>query len=164
MASWLPQTEAAMLAVSGVGQVKFARYGLRFMTLIRDYCAEHNLNEPERTAPARSADALAPKRRWVEVGEMFAAGTGLQALAEMYDVQQRTILKHLYDYVQAGYHIDAGQLRTASRLAPEQQEAVLQAFQHSTTPALTPIFEAFAGAIAYDELALLRLVYLAGAS
>lgn len=163
MAGWLPQTEAAMLAVSGVGQVKFTRYGLRFMALIRDYGAKHNLNAPTQPASASQVTVAAPKRRWMEVGELFAAGTGVQALAEMYGVHRRTIVKHLCDYVQAGNRIDPAQVSVVSELAPEQQEAILQAFYRSETPHLTPIFEQFGGKVSYDELSLLRLVVLARA-
>ncbi|HWI55407.1 MAG TPA: DNA helicase RecQ [Desulfobacteria bacterium] len=44
MCSFLPVDQAAMLSVKGVGETKFARYGERFMEVIREYAAANNLS------------------------------------------------------------------------------------------------------------------------
>jgi len=46
-----PQTEEEMLQVSGVGQVKLAKYGDRFLNLLREIEPEHNTPEAEPANP-----------------------------------------------------------------------------------------------------------------
>ena len=42
MAANLPRTAEAMLAVSGVGEIKLERYGRQFLRLIDRYCSDHS--------------------------------------------------------------------------------------------------------------------------
>ena len=41
----MPTTKEAMLAVKGVGEVKFAKYGQEFLALIREYTANQEKQE-----------------------------------------------------------------------------------------------------------------------
>jgi hypothetical protein len=71
-----------------------------------------------------------------------------------------TILRHLHNYVSVAGPLPVEPLLAASALSPEEQQAVLAQFQSRAGDALSPLFEHFGGRIAYDELHLLRLVYL----
>jgi ATP-dependent DNA helicase RecQ len=164
MATYCPQSPQRLAEMDGVGQVKLERYGQAFLTVLRDYCAAHGLAERSkapRVLPGQIGliDGLA-KRRFVEVGELFAAGYSVEQLQIQYGVQRSTIVGHLYNYQRSGAPVDGQRVRAVSTLGPEQQEQVLALFDELETEALTPIFQALNGAISYEELHIMRVVYL----
>ncbi len=166
MATYFPQTPQRLLDIGGVGQVKLERYGAAFLAVLREYCAAHGLAERARTPsplpppPPTLIDGLA-KRRYVEVGELFAAGYSVEQLQGQYGVQRSTILGHLYNYLRAGNLVDGQRVRAASTLTPEQQEQVLALFDELGAEALAPTFQALDGTLSYDELHVMRVVYFA---
>jgi ATP-dependent DNA helicase RecQ len=163
MATYCPQSAQRLAEMDGVGQVKLERYGQAFLALLRDYCAAHGLAErpkAPRVLPGQLGliDGLA-KRRFVEVGELFAAGYSIEQLQAQYGVQRSTIVGHLYSYQRAGSPVDGQRVRAASTLEPEQQEQVLALFDELGAEALAPIFQALNGAVLYEELHVMRVVY-----
>ncbi len=162
MAAHYPQNEQQLLAMHGVGEAKLARYGERFLTAIRAYSREHDRTwqplrqRPTAVAPPRSLT----QRRFEEVGERFVAGESIDDLRAVYGVKLRTILGHLNKYMLAGHSLDPDAVRAASQLDPATQETVLETFAELQTDYLTPVFEALEGRVSYDELSLLRLVYV----
>jgi ATP-dependent DNA helicase RecQ len=163
MATYCPQTPQRLLDMAGVGQVKLERYGEPFLTVLQSYCAAHGLAEQSKApnAPPALTGGLA-KRRFVEVGELFAAGYSIQQLQAQYGVQRSTILGHLSRFQQQGGAVDSQRVRAASTLTPEQQAQVLALFDELGADALAPVFQALNGTISFDELHVMRVVHLAG--
>ena len=156
--------DRCLAAIDGVGQVKLERYGEAFLSALRSYCAAKGL--PERPKAARAAPALAlagglVKRRFVEVGELFASGMSIEQLQAQYGVQLSTIMGHLANFQRQGGAVDRARVLAASTLTPEQQAQVLALFDELGAEALAPIFQALDGAIPYEELHVMRVVYLA---
>jgi ATP-dependent DNA helicase RecQ len=147
--------------MDGVGQVKLERYGEVFLAVLREYCAVHGLAERPKAphAPPTLTGGLA-KRRFVEVGELFAAGYSMQQLQAQYGVQRSTILGHLSRFQQQGGAVDGQRVLAASTLTPEQQAQVLALFDELGADALAPVFQALNGTIPYEELHVMRVVYL----
>jgi ATP-dependent DNA helicase RecQ len=160
MATCLPQTRQSLLNVEGVGLVKLERYGEEFLAVIRQYCARHGLEERSEVALASLSPGL-EKRRFVEVGELFAAGNTIEQLQGLFGVQRSTIVENLARYGAAGGRLDAARVRAASALGVEEQQRVLDIMGRVGTERLGPIYEALEGAVSYDELRLMRLVHLA---
>jgi len=48
MASRFPQTEASLLMIHGVGEVKLEKYGRQFLEIICEYCRENEIGETRR--------------------------------------------------------------------------------------------------------------------
>jgi ATP-dependent DNA helicase RecQ len=161
MATYCPQTPQRLLDISGVGQIKLERYGEAFLAVLREVCAAHGLAEQTKAphAPPSLTGGLA-KRRYVEVGELFAAGWSVQQLQAHYGVQRSTILGHLDRFQQQGGSVDVERVCAASALTPAQQAQVLALFDEMGAEALGPVFQALNGAISYDELYTLRVVYM----
>jgi ATP-dependent DNA helicase RecQ len=147
--------------MDGVGQVKLERYGEAFLAVLRAYCAAHGQAERLKAphAPPTLTGGLA-KRRFVEVGELFAAGYSVQQLQAQYGVQRSTILGHLSRFQQQGGAVDGQRVLAASTLTPEQQAQVLALFDELGADALAPVFQALNGTISYEELHVMRVVYL----
>jgi ATP-dependent DNA helicase RecQ len=84
----------------------------------------------------------------------------VQDLMAEFQIQQGTILNHLFTYLQEGYPLRVGDVRSLSTLPPTQQNAVLEAFVRLGAERLKPVFEAFDGTINYEELSILRVQYV----
>ena len=79
-----------------------------------------------------------------------------------YGVQQKTILNHLLKYAQEGHPLERpDELLQLSSLNESKHNTVFITFDQLGTDRLGPVFAALKGSIDYDELHLLRLVYLA---
>jgi ATP-dependent DNA helicase RecQ len=162
MAAYLPQTPSGFMAIDGVGTLKLERYGDAFLAVIRAYCQEHGLAEGSKPVGRFQATPLHRKgrRRFHEVGEMVASGQSIERVQVFYGVQRSTIVEHLRAYVLAGHQLDPARLRAESRLAPEDQERVLAALSEHGSERLRPIYDAQNETVPWDELHLMRLVYL----
>ena len=165
MAAYLPETPADFVAINGVGRAKLESYGSTFLAAIAAYLAEHEVQRqprvPDVPAPPRPNGG---GRRSQEIGSLFAGGTSLAALQEMYGVKQSTIVSHLRDYMREGGSAEAERLRAECTLPPDVQERVLAVFGELGGERLGPIYEALEGKVGYEDLHLLRLVWLVEAS
>ncbi len=170
MAAYYPQSGASLLKISGVGAVKAARYGEVFLDVIRDYCQDHNLAEvpkPDGHAARQAAPGAASRAssaggsRTSEVAEAYNAGETIQELMKLYGVGLATILDHLAKHALDGNPLRRGEdLLTLSNLRPEMQQSVLLAYAELGAERLKPIFERLSGAVNYDELKIMRLIFL----
>lgn len=164
MATYYPHTPHSFVQIHGVGRRKLESYGQAFLAVIHQHCAEHNLQErarPVLTPAAASPTPITGKRRYQEVGELFVAGHSIADLQALYNVKKGTILAHLQRCVQFNYlDLDAERVRAASTLNEEEQARVLALFAEMGHEHLSPIYSALGEAIAYDELHLLRLVWV----
>jgi ATP-dependent DNA helicase RecQ len=168
MAAYYPQSDASLRKVSGVGMVKAARYGDIFLDIIRAYCQEHNLAEKPRPEtrlarverPAAAASA-GQGSRTVEVGEAYNGGESIEELMKLYGVSLGTILEHLTRFGLDGNRLRAGDdLLELTRLRPEMQQSVLMAYAELGAERLKPIFERLNGTVNYDDLKIMRIVFL----
>ena len=158
MCAYYPQSLESLLTISGVGQVKLNQYGEAFLEVIKAYCQKKGLKEKQK-------EVLRPKndsgRRYVFVGEAYNAGESIQSLMERYQVQASTIVNHLVRFAAAGNPLRNGdELQLLTSTSPDQQQAAMQAFDELGTAFLKPVFDKLEGTIDYDELKILRLLYL----
>jgi len=172
MAAYYPMSETSLRQISGVGSVKAGRYGTIFLKVIQTYCQEHKLAEKTRpaatgaaarstrTSLVREAGAQ-PGSRTQEVAQAYNDGETIDRLMERYGVNRSTILDHLANYALAGNALRPGEdLLEQSKLRPELQNAALRAFRELGGRQLKPVYERLSGAVNYDELKIMRLVYL----
>ncbi|HHY57980.1 MAG TPA: DNA helicase RecQ [Chloroflexi bacterium] len=154
MAARIPQSLEELRTIYGVGEAKLRQFGEQFLACVRTYCQEEGID------PARRASGVLPmslKRRFEEVGELFAAGRSVAELQATFGVKRETIIQHLERYHQAGHQLDHRRLLAASALTPEVRQEVLRRLAAADTYMLGPIFEEFDGLVPYEELRLLRL-------
>jgi ATP-dependent DNA helicase RecQ len=163
MASLFPQSPESLITISGVGQAKLRQYAGVFLEVIRPFCEKHGL--ADKTSLAEKRDALSMDksdagRRYIFVGEAYNAGASIQSLMDRYRVKASTIVDHLARFVDAGNTLRGGDLHTLATSTPDEQSLVFQAFDDLGAAFLKPVFEKLGGKIDYDELRILRLIYL----
>jgi ATP-dependent DNA helicase RecQ len=158
MAAYYPQSQESLLNISGVGQVKARQYGEAFLAVITAYCEQHSLKEKQKQTARDKSDS---NRRYVLISEAYNSGETIQDLMERYHVTQGTILSHLTRYLSAGNALRKGEdLQRLSSTIPEQQQAVFTAFDELSPTFLKPVYEKLNGKLNYDELKILRMLYL----
>jgi hypothetical protein len=80
---------------------------------------------------------------------------------ERHQVTQGTILEHLTKFAMAGNKLrNHGDLPSSISATPEQQQAVFAAFDELSPTLLKPVRDRLNGALNYEELKMLRLLYL----
>lgn len=95
------------------------------------------------------------------VGHAYKAGETIQALTEGYQVTRVTNVDHLTKFVLAGNPLRHGEdLDTLSSLTPEQKRAVFAAFDELGATYLRPVLDKLNASLSYDELKILRVLYL----
>ena len=158
MAAYYPQSVSSLLKISGVGQVKLRQYGEDFLEIIEAYCEKHGLKENPKETVREKSDS---HRRYVLVAEAYNAGETVQALMERYHVAAGTILDHLTRYLATGNKLRNGpDLQSLTSVTPEQQQAAFAAFEELSPTFLKPVYDRLNGALNYDELKILRLLYM----
>jgi len=176
MAAYYPQSVESLLSISGVGQVKLEKYGEPFLSVIKAYCEKHKLKEIPHPQPifkkGKGAESPSTSGRGVRsegelgertrmVAEAFNEGAKIQTLMERHQVTVGTILEHLNKYLLAGNTLRSGNdLQSLTSATPDQQQAVFAAFDELGTTYLKPVFDKLNGTLNYDELKILRLLYL----
>ena len=80
---------------------------------------------------------------------------------DRYRVQVETILEHLSRFAAAGNALRFDdELQSLAAASPDEQQAAMQAFDELGTAALKPVFEELGGKVNYDDLKILRLIYI----
>jgi ATP-dependent DNA helicase RecQ len=162
MAAYYPQSFGSLLKISGVGQVKLRQYGEVFLEAIQAYCEKHDLQEKPKELRREKSDT---NRRYVLVAEAYNSGETVQSLTERYHVAASTILEHLARYLAAGNPLRNGDdLQAMTSATLEQQQTAFAAFEELSPIFLKPIYDKLDGALNYDDLKVLRLLYLISTS
>ena len=72
-----------------------------------------------------------------------------------------TIFDHLTRYLLAGNKLRNGNnLQSLISVTPEQQQATFNAFDELSPTFLSPVFNKLNGAVKYDDLKILRILYM----
>ena len=163
MAAYYPRTPDELGQIYGVGKRKLEEYSPHFLPVIQAYCQENDIDRavrPPRTAsPYRASPS--GQQRTDNVWEQFQAGESISAIAADLGFTENTILNHLKKAFDAGRPLSIDGLRAVSRLSPEEEQRVMEAFADCGTEFLKPIFDALNETVPYDQLRLWRLIYQA---
>ena len=162
MAAYYPQSVSSLLRISGVGQVKLRQYGEGFLEVIRAYSEKHELEETAKETTREKSDS---SRRYVIVAEAYNAGETIQGLMDRYRVTAGTIIEHLTRYLASGNRLRNGEdLEALTSATPEQIQAAAAAFDEVGTAFLKPAYDKLNGSLTYDDLKILRLLYMVSQS
>ncbi|MBK9923702.1 MAG: DNA helicase RecQ [Anaerolineales bacterium] len=162
MSAYYPQSSKSLLNIAGVGQAKLEKYGDTFLEVIKSYCEKHSIKETSRLsqAPPPSGKGEIGGRTRV-IAEAFNNGATIQALMEQYGFVTGTILDHLMKYIMAGNKVqNRDGLQALTTATPDQQQIAFAAFDELSPTYLKPVFDKLNGKLSYDELKILRMLYL----
>ena len=157
MARRRPRTRTEMLTVSGVGNVKFERYGEAFLAVTRSHARSAAAPVPARAtraaadAPIRGRDGktIAPTAR--QTLELYRRGFDIPRIAAERGLAVTTIVGHIGDLVMRGEIDDVAQWVDAATV-----ERVRTAAGPGPIGPLGPLKEKLGDSVTYEQLHLAR--------
>ena len=108
MATYFPQLDWELRKISGVGDLKFEKYGADFLRAIKDYCLKNGLvsniglKAPKRANKQRTKRDASGKDTYHISFEMFRDGRSIAEIARERGVQPSTIENHLARFITTG--------------------------------------------------------------
>lgn len=153
MATYLPQTEWEMRKISGVGDLKFDKYGADFLNEIRNYCVRNglvsriDLKSPKRERKQRTKRDVNGKDTYHTSLDLFRDGLSIPEIARERSLSVTTIENHLARF------IPTGEVRLDQFVAIEKVEPIREAIEKfSDSNALSPIKEYLGEDYSYGEI------------
>jgi ATP-dependent DNA helicase RecQ len=162
MAAYRPQNQEAMLAITGVGQIKYEKYGEQFLNIISRHTQESAPAEVPEPKPGAAGSGNPPPSEekkqqtsreknqepktpthllsWQE----YQAGKSLAAIAAERNLSLSTIETHLLRAAKEGYTVNWDQF-----LSPREESRILAAAQTAGTERLRPIKDSLPETISY---------------
>lgn len=156
MATYLPLDAAAMHRISGVGDVKFERYGRGFLAEIVEYCRAHSLTTridlkrvTPRSKPSTSRKSSGGKASATahESLQLFRSGLNAHAIAQQRQLAASTIENHLAQFIASG-EIALEELVIPAKIEPIQQAIA----QVGADQGLKPLKEYLGESFSYAEI------------
>jgi len=108
MATYLPLDLSEMSQISGVGELKLQKYGADFVSEIKNYCEENNLESrialksPKREKKQRAKLNEKGQNTFQISLEMFQSGMEIAEIARERGVTKSTIETHLVRFIPSG--------------------------------------------------------------
>jgi ATP-dependent DNA helicase RecQ len=153
MATYLPQNDWELNRISGVGDLKFDKYGSDFLNEIRNYCVRNELVSRMDLKPLQRASSRKPKR---DLGkkdtyetslDMFRDGKSIAEIAAERGLGVSTIEGHLASFV------PTGKIRLDELVAVDKIEKIREAVvKFSEDGKLSPIKERLGDEYTYGEI------------
>lgn len=153
MATYLPQNESEMRKISGIGDLKYQKYGADFLREIKTYCAKNNLasriglRSPKRERKARTKRDANGKDTYHTSLEMFQSGRSVADIAKERGITENTVEGHLARFIASG-EVGLEQLVPDQKIEPIR-EAIIK---FADTNALSPIKEFLGDEYRYGEI------------
>jgi ATP-dependent DNA helicase RecQ len=155
MARLTPRSRSEMLNVSGVGQVKYQKYGEAFLAVTR---AGGSPSEPPPTRivrPARTSPRPAEPTRLTttlrDTYELYEDGMSIEQIARQRGLAPSTIATHLAQLIHFGHINDLDTLIEDGLI-----ERVREVAGPGRVAELAPLHEALGGNVPYEQLHLAR--------
>lgn len=125
MASYLPQDEGEFRRISGVGDLKFEKYGGEFLRVVREYCGERDLDSrislKRRARKKTSQKRDTSGRSTYQISfDMFRGGMSISDIASARDLGISTIESHLSRSIASG-ELALGELVPIEKIAAIQK-------------------------------------------
>ncbi|SHM62468.1 ATP-dependent DNA helicase RecQ [Cyclobacterium lianum] len=151
MARYYPESDHQLLKINGVGQQKLEKYGKQFLTIIRDYLRENEINKEGKSQSKK------PVKKGISISERdtleyFKEGLSIPQIAAKRGLAQSTIEGHIVDLAMAG------EIKVSALLTNAVQEEIQMVKAQLRVEKLKPLKEHFGDKYSYFQLRLATLV------
>lgn len=153
LATFLPQNNAEMRKISGIGDLKLEKYGADFLNAIKSYCDANNLESrinlksPKRESKKRTKRDAEGKDTYHVSLEMFQSGLSVAQIAKAREMAQSTIETHLVRF------IPSGEVELKDLVSKHKIELIRNALvKFSDGGALSPVKEFLGEDYSYGEI------------
>ncbi|MEO6656276.1 MAG: RQC domain-containing protein, partial [Pyrinomonadaceae bacterium] len=153
MATYLPQNDWEMRKISGVGDLKFDKYGADFLGGIKRYCLANglvsliDLKSPKRERKQRTKRDMLGKDTYHTSLDMFRDGKAIREIAKERGLAVSTIENHLARFITTG-EVSLDRFVSLDKVEPIREAIV----KFSDSNALSPIKEYLGEEYSYGEI------------
>jgi len=164
MAALYPTNESEMLDISGVGELKFQKYGLAFINAIKDYVKINGVDLEARrqsalskiNIPSRSRSKSTSKQKPTVVKEttldktwqLYQQGNSVEQISELRGIQPISIVSHLVQLYKEGKDVNI-----STYVSKDEIKRVASVVIDMEPPfAKRPIFVALNEEVSYDKI------------
>jgi hypothetical protein len=165
MATFLPQTAADLLQLSGFGRATVEKYGKQFLNIVMEYCDEHGLeslmyekgqkpkrNRKSKTGAKKTAAVKPPKEDTKKVTlDLYKQGLTVDEIAAKRGYATSTVKIHLSHYVKLK------EIPITDFVTPEQQSKIREMI--TANAAFTDIYMALKGTVGYTEIGMVAALF-----
>jgi ATP-dependent DNA helicase RecQ len=161
MAAYYPQSENEMLKIHGVGRIKFNKFGVNFLILIKRYCKKKNITKKFDKPGRRRGERTHSKkpRKFQKIGDEYISGKSVTEIMDEFDLKIETLLRNLKKYNDETRIVDPKRLLPFVETEKKYQSAVLKLFGRFGTEYLKTVYDAMNETVSYKDLHILRLYY-----
>lgn len=164
MVRYRPRRVEELLGVSGVGRMKLAAYGERFVELLNQHESEHGRPDDVPAAPLPRVEKVQPRSGELSGTEqtsldLFRQNGSVSAVAEARSLKAGTIYGHLTKAIALG-HLNAGEVTGLSRTELSRIEEALSSMRFRGMAALGAVAEALGGEFSYEILRCVQAAML----
>src|SRR3989338_3727527 len=159
MAAYFPQSSAALLQITGVGDKKCTQFGEKFLTVIRRYAQQNNIGEKIRQSGIVTgsshvhAKPIYAGSTHDETKQLLLQKIPLMEIAKRRGLTPGTIIAHIETITAADPQLNIAYLK----LPQHRLQAITTAFAQSKGTALAPVRQILGESYSYDELRLARI-------
>ncbi len=158
MAYYFPNDHDLFGTITGVGTAKLDQFADRFISLISEYCEEHDLSPRPKVGgrlrkPGKKRARSALSRSLTETKRLFAEGFSVDEIASERGFGAQTILSHLEKIGRADADFNLEPLLPS----PERITAIESVLRSNENGYLAPIKEELGDDYSYEEIRIVRL-------
>jgi ATP-dependent DNA helicase RecQ len=153
MASFLPQNQAEMLRISGVGDLKMEKYGHDFLEIIRPYCEKKGLSSQISQKSRIRKQTNRPKRKsngddtFAITLKMFRESKPIPEIALLRGLAISTIEGHLARFIESG-EVELEEVVPAHKIKPIRNALI----ELNSENAIGPVKEFLGDEYSYGEI------------
>ena len=156
MATMYPTTLEQLQQMQGVGEGKAKRYGKEFIQVIKDYCVEKDIEQPEnlsfKTVPKKSISK-------VKIIQGIDKQLDFEEIAKILGISFSELLDEIYTIVNSGTKLNID-YEIEARLDDDQIDEIYDFFCESETGDIDEAIEEFDGDYSEEDLQLVRIKFL----
>ncbi|MBP9110224.1 MAG: DNA helicase RecQ [Pyrinomonadaceae bacterium] len=157
MATYLPQSDWDMRKISGVGDLKFDKYGADFLNEIRNYCSRNglatriNLRAPKRERKQRTKRDASSRDTFRTTVDLFQEGMSMEQIAKERGLGLSTVEGHLARFV------GSGEIALEQLVPVDKIENIRKAItEHGAEGMIGPVKSALGDDYSYGEIRAVR--------
>lgn len=152
-----PVNEDEMLRITGVGAIKFEKYGEQFISAIKSYVETHNIEVSAQVHSKQKKERVRKNNETkidtrMETYELYKNGLNINEIAVARGLTASTIESHLVDCAEKGLQVDAERF-----ISKEFEPQILEAIRQCGTEKLKPIKEALPDEVSYGAIKFMIL-------
>ncbi len=145
MARICPSNKDEFIAIKGLGEKTYEKYGIRFLGCIRDYLDENEFL-PEARSPIPLSKILSPT--FLKTFELYQEGChSISEIAKARGLATSTIGEHLACLIEQGYPVEIDKF-----VSNEKREAILKVIERTGAERLNPIKDSLPQDYTYEEI------------